>query len=135
MNEKQSFNLFLVICSLLSATLCSCNFKNRNQNEWKDPEILAVQDYDRSIQYYLPFNVQAVATGRPLTTNDLQVSGRLLLTPGGVVKAMEFSDGYKKVYKFRCEPIGNGWWQITCWLKSSLTKEEYSYQCYTREKI
>ena len=48
---------------------------------------------------------------------------------------MEFSDGYKKVYKFRCEPIGNGWWQITCWLKRSLTKEEYSYQCYTREKI
>ena len=47
---------------------------------------------------------------------------------------MEFSDGYKKVYKFRCEPIGNGLWQITCWLKSSLTKEEYSYQCYTREK-
>ena len=133
MNANQSFHL--LICLLLSATLSSCNFNNSNKNEWKDPEIVSVQDYDRSIQYYLPFNVQAVATGRPLTTNDLQVSGRLLLTPGGVVKAMEFSDGYKKVYKFRCEPIGNGWWQITCWLKSSLTKEEYSYQCYTREKI
>ena len=135
MNEKQSFNLFLVICLLLSATLCSCNFKNRNQNEWKDPEIVAVQDYDRSIQYYLPFNLEAVATGKPFTTDDLQASGRLLLTPGGIVKAMEFSDGYKKVYRFRCELVGNGWWQITCWLKSSLTKEEYSYTCYTREKI
>ena len=129
MNANQSCHL--LICLLLSATLSSCNFNNSNKNEWKDPEIVTVQDYDRSIQYYLPFNVQAVATGRPLTTNDLQVSGRLLLTPGGVVKAMEFSDGYKKVYKFRCEPIGNGWWQITC----CLTKEEYSYQCYTREKI
>jgi len=133
MNANQSFHL--LICYLLSATLSSCNFNNSNKNEWKDPEIVTVQDYDRSIQYYLPFNVQAVATGRPLTTNDLQASGRLLLTHGGVVKAMEFSDGYKKVYKFRCEPIDNGWWQITCWLKNSLTKEEYSYQCYTREKI
>ena len=133
MNANQTFHL--LICLLLLATLSSCNFNNSNKNEWKDPEIVTVHDYDRSIQYYLPFNVQAVATGRPLTTNDLQASGRLLLTPGGVVKAMEFSDGYKKVYKFRCEPIGNGWWQITCWLRCSLTKEEYSYQCYTREKI
>ena len=108
MNANHSFNLYPIICLLLSVTLLSCNFNNGNKNEWKDPEIVTVQDYDRSIQYYLPFNLQAVATGRSFTTDDLQASGRLLLTPGGVVKAMEFSDGYKKVYKFRCEPIGNG---------------------------
>lgn len=125
---------FSFIC-LLVATFSSCNFGNNSKNEWKDPELVKVKDTDRSIQYYLPMNIQAWANGQAQTTNDLSASGRLLLTSGGNVKAMEFSDGYKKVYSFRCEPIGSGWYRTTCWLKSPITGEEYSMECYTREKI
>lgn len=125
-----------IICILIVATtLASCNFKSGKSNQWKDPELVEMQDLDRSVQYYLPFNIQAIATGQPFTTNDLQASGRLLLTSGGNVKAMQFSDGYKRVYSFRCESIGRGWYRITCWLKSSITGEEYTMECYTREKI
>lgn len=94
-----------------------------------------MNDSDRSVQYYLAFNVQKFAKGEPFTTDDLQASGRLLLTSGGNVKAMGYSDGYRKVYSFRCEPIGAGWYKITCWLKSSITGEEYTNTCYTRERI
>ena len=125
---------FSFVC-LFVATFFSCNLGNSNPKEWKDPELVEIKDTDRSVQYYLPFNIQAIANGQPFTTNDLQASGRLLLTPGGNVKGMEFSDGYKKVYSFRCEPIGNGWHRTTCWLKSPITGEEYSMECYTREKI
>ncbi len=124
-----------LICLLLVASLTSCNFGNGNKSEWKDPELVEVKDTDRSIQYYLPMNIQAWANGQPQTTDDLRASGRLLLTSGGNVKAMEFSDGYKKVYSFRCEPIGGGWYKITCWLRSSLTRDEYTHECYTRERI
>ena len=88
--------------------LTSCNFGARNSNQWKDPELVEMQDSDRSVQYYLP-NLEAIATGRSLTTDDLQASGRLLLTSGGNVKAWGFGDEYKRVYSFRCEPIGSGW--------------------------
>ena len=130
MKSKISFLIFFVV-----VTLFSCNSKTESNKQWKDPESVEVKDSDRSVQYYLPFNVQAIATGQPFTTNDLQASGRLLLTSGGNVKAMEFSDGYKRVYSFRCESIGNGWYAITYWLKSPITGEEYSHKCYTREKI
>ena len=133
MNNRHLFRYIIYI--LLIIAFSSCNLRSGNSKEWKDPELVEMQDSDRSVQYYLPFNIEAVATGRPLTTNDLQASGRLLLTSGGNVKAMRFSDGYKRVYSFRCEPIGSGWYRITCWLKSSITGEEYTMECYTREKI
>jgi hypothetical protein len=133
MGNKHLFRSF--ICFLVIIALTSCNFGARNSNQWKDPELVEMQDSDRSVQYYLPFNLKALATGEPLTTDDLQASGRLLLTSGGNVKAMRFSDGYKRVYSFRCEPIGGGWYRITCWLKKSITGEEYTMECYTREKI
>lgn len=116
-------------------TLLSCGNGQGNNNQWEDPEIVQMSDQDRSVQYYLAFNVQKFANGEPFTTDDLQASGRLLLTSGGNVKAMEFSDGYHKVYSFRCEPIGGGWHRITCWLKNSITGEKYTNECYTREKI
>ncbi len=125
---------FSFICLFVGIFL-SCNFGNSNSKEWKDPELVEIKDTDHSVQYYLPFNLQAFVNGQPYTTNDLQASGRLLLTSGGNVKALEFSDGYKKVYSFRCEPIGSGWYRTTCWLKDPTTSEEYSMECYTREKI
>ena len=132
-------NLHFIRIILFAIIICvsftSCESKKESKNQWKDPELVEVKDSDRSVQFYLPMNIQAWANGQPQTTDDLRASGRLLLTSGGNVKAMEFSDGYKKVYSFRCEPIGNGWYKITCWLKSSLSKEEYTYECYTREKI
>lgn len=127
--------LWVIACVALCFVISSCNFRRETKNQWKDSELVEMKDTDRSVQFYLPFNVQAVANGQPFTTNDLQASGRLLLTSGGNVKAMEFSDGYKKVYSFRCEPIGGGWYQITCWLRSSITGEEYSHKCYTRVRI
>lgn len=133
MNNKNLFRYIIYILVIIA--LSSCNLRSGNSNEWKDPELVEMQDSDRSVQFYLPFNLEALATGRPLTTNDLQASGRLLLTSGGNVKAMEFGDGYKRVYSFRCEPIGSGWYEITCWLKASIGGEEYTMKCYTREKI
>lgn len=133
MNNKHLFRYIIYVLVIIA--LSSCNLRSGNSNEWKDPELVEMQDSDRSVQYYLPFSVEAVATGRPLTTNDLQASGRLLLTSGGNVKAMEFGDGYKRVYSFRCEPIGSGWYEITCWLKASIGGEAYTMKCYTREKI
>ena len=127
--------LYCLICLMLIAAFSSCNFGNENKGEWKDPELVEVKDTDRSIQYYLPFNLEALAKGEPLTTDDLQASGRLLLTSGGNVKAWGFGDEYKRVYSFRCEPIGSGWYEITCWLKTSIGGEEYTMKCYTREKI
>lgn len=124
-----------ILCLWIITSLSSCDSTSGNKKEWKDPELVEVKDTDHSIQYYLAFNVQKVATGQPFTTNDLQASGRLLLTSGGNVKAMEFSDGYKKVYSFRCEPIGSGWYRVKCWLKSSISGDEYTYDCYTRERI
>ena len=127
------FKLF--ICLSLFTGLLSCGNGKGDSDQWKDPELVEVKDTDRSVQYYLPMNYQAWANGQPQTTNDLQASGRLLLTSGGNIKAAEFSDGYKKVYSFRCEAIGSGWYKITCWLRSVLTKEQYTLVCYTREKI
>ena len=124
-----------ILCLWIITSLSSCDSISGNNKEWKDPELVEVKDSDRSVQYYLPINVQKFATGQPFTTDDLQASGRLLLTSGGNVKAMEFSDGYHKVYSFRCEPIGGGWHRITCWLKNSITGEKYTNECYTREKI
>ena len=124
-----------ISCFLTIITLLSCGNGQGNSNQWNDPEIIQMSDTDRSVQFYVAFNVQKIATGEPFTTDDLQASGRLLLTSGGNVKAMEFNDGYKKVYSFRCEPIGGGWYKITCWLRSSLTGDEYSHECYTRERI
>lgn len=124
-----------ILCLWIITSLSSCDSISGNNKEWKDLELVEVKDSDRSVQYYLPINVQKFATGQPFTTDDLQASGRLLLTQGGVVKALEFSDGYKKVYSFRCEPIGSGWYEITCWLKSSIGGDEYTMKCYTREKI
>lgn len=139
MRSKQRFPktgiLYGFVCLLFAVSFSSCDFGGGNKGEWKDPELVEVKDTDRSIQYYLPMNIQAWANGQAQTTNDLRASGRLLLTSGGNVKAMEFSDGYKKVYSFRCEPIGGGWYKITCWLRSSLTGDEYSHECYTRERI
>lgn len=124
-----------ILCLWIITSLSSCDSTSGNKKEWKDPELVEVKDTDHSIQYYLPINVQKFATGQPFTTDDLQASGRLLLTQGGFLKAMEFSDGYKKVYSFRCEPIGSGWYMVTCWLKSTLSGERYTFECYTREKI
>lgn len=123
-----------ISCLLTIITFLSCG-NGQNSNQWNDPEIIQMSNADRSVQFYIAFNVQKFANGEPFTTDDLQASGRLLLTPGGNVKAMEFEDGYHKVYSFRCEPIGSGWYKITCWLKSGLTGEEYTHTCYTREKI
>lgn len=133
MNNKHLFRYIIYVLVIIAFS--SCNLRSGNSKEWKDPELVEMQDSDRSVQFYLPFNLEALATGRPLTTNDLQASGRLLLTSGGNVKAMEFGDGYKRVYSFRCEPIGSGWYEITCWLKTSIGGEEYTMKCYTREKI
>ena len=124
-----------ILCLWIITSLSSCDSTSGNKKEWKDPELVEVKDTDRSIQYYLPINVQKFATGQPFTTDDLQASGRRLFTQGRVLKAMEFSDGYKKVYSFRCEPIGSGWYKVTCWLKSTLSGERYTFECYTREKI
>lgn len=124
-----------ILCLWIITSLSSCDSVSGNKKEWKDPELVEVKDSDRSVQYYIPINVQKFATGQPFTTDDLQASGRLLLTQGGVVKALEFSDGYKKVYSFRCEPIGSGWYMVTCWLKSPISGDKYTYECYTREKI
>lgn len=90
MNNKHLFRYIIYILVIIA--LSSCNFRSRNSNEWKDPELVEMQDSDRSVQYYLPFSVEALATGRPLTTNDLQTSGRLLLTSSEHVKAIRFSD-------------------------------------------
>lgn len=127
--------LLISFCLLVIVTLTSCDSKKRNNNQYKDTEFVEPKDSDRSVQFYLPMNYQAWANGVPQTTNDLRASGRLLLTSGGNVKAMEFSNGYQRVYSFRCEPIGDGWYRITCWLKNEITGEEYSQECYTREKI
>ena len=124
-----------ISCFLTIITLLSCGNGQGNSNQWNDPEIIQMSDTDRSVQFYVAFNVHKFANGEPFTTDDLQASGRLLLTPGGNVKAIEFSDGYHRVYSFRCEPLGGGWYKITCWLKSGLTGEEYTHTCYTREKI
>ena len=124
-----------ILCLWIITSLSSCDSVSGNKKEWKDPELVEMQDSDRSVQYYLPFNLEAIATGRSLTTDDLQASGRLLLTSGGNVKALGFGDEYKRVYSFRCEPIGSGWYEITCWLKTSIGGEEYTMKCYTREKI
>lgn len=123
-----------ILCLWIITSLSSCDSVSGNKKEWKDPELVEMQDSDRSVQYYLP-NLEAIATGRSLTTDDLQASGRLLLTSGGNVKAFGFGDEYKRVYIFRCEPIGGGWYEITCWLKSSIGGDEYTMTCYTREKI
>lgn len=106
-----------------------------HQKKYSDPEIVEMTDSDRSVQYYLPMNITAWASGGELTTEDLQPSGRLLLTSGGNVKAAEYSDGYKKVHKFRCEPIGGGWYEVTCWLWNTLADKEYTLVCYTRQNI
>ena len=125
----------ILFAALICANLSSCDSNKENKNQWKDPELVEVNASDRSVQYYLPTNIQAWVNGQPQTTNDLKASGRLLLTSGGNIKAMEFNDGYKKVYSFRCEYIGGNWYKITCWLKSSLSQEKYSHECYTQEKI
>ena len=137
---KVFFELLKVVSShciinlLIIVTLSSCG--GGSQKEYKDPELVEMSDSDRSVQYYLPMNVQAWANGQPQTTEDLRPSGRLLLTSGGNVKAMGFSNGYQKVYSFRCEPIGNGWYKITCKLRSISSVDGYSSrECYTREKI
>ena len=134
MTRKYFFKA-VIFCLLTIGTFSSCDFKNNDDNEYLSSEYVEVQDNDRSVQYYLPYNIQAIANGQPYTTDDLEASGRLLLTSGGNVKAMEFSEGYRRVYSFRCEPIGLGWYQITCWLRSPITGEEQMVECYTREKI
>lgn len=135
-NNMKSNNFFIYFfLFFIVATLFSCNSKTESNKQWKDPESVEVKESDLSVQYYLPLNNRVIVTGEPFTINDLQASGRLLLTSGGNIKAMEFSDGYKIVYSFRCEPIGRGWYKITCWLKSPITGEEYTQMCYTREKI
>ena len=131
----RKFGLAIIYCLVSVVILVACNSKKENQHQYKDPELVEVKDSDRSVQFYLPMNVQAWVNGNSQTTNDLKPSGRLLLTSDGNVKAMEFSNGYQKVYSFRCEPIGNGWYKITCWLRNWVSGEKYSSQCYTREKI
>jgi hypothetical protein len=110
----------------------SCSEKNSNGHKTEDVE---VSDTDTSVQYYLPMNVQAWAQGNKQTTNDLKPSGRLLLTAGRNVKAAEFSSGYKKVYNFRCEPVGNGWYKVTCWLRNPVYHNEETLECYVREEL
>lgn len=127
---KKSFAFFAVI--LLSA-VASCS--SDEKKAFTDPERVEISDTDRSVQYYLPMNVDKWANGEAFTTGDLRPSGRLLLTSGGNVKAAEYSSGFQKVYSFRCEPIGGGWYEVTCRLRNYVSDSDYKLVCYTRENI
>ena len=123
--------IFFIASLFICTLLVGCGGKNND--EYKDPEAVTVEANDRSVQFYLPMNIQAFANGQQQTIDDLRPSGRLLLTPGGNVKAAEYSNGYKKVYSFRCESIGYGWYKVTCWLKNY--DHEYTLECYTRDRL
>ncbi len=41
-------------------------------------------------------------------------SSRLLLTSYGGLKAIELSDGYHEIVRYRSFPIGDGWYFIEC---------------------
>ena len=122
---------FLAFILLTAVSSCS----NGDKKASVDSERVEVSDTDRSVQYYIPMNAEKWARGVAFTTDDLRPSGRLLLTSGGNVKAAEYSSGFQKVYSFRCEPIGGGWYEVTCRLRNNITDSEYKLVCYTRENI
>lgn len=64
------------------------------------------------IPYYLIINPKKFATGQAYDTSDLKPSGELLITAGGVIKAMSFSDGWKKVITYNRREATPGWIQV-----------------------
>ncbi len=79
------------------------NSSTRNQEQYSET------DYVKT--YYIINNVQKFASGEAYTTDDLKESGSLLFSQNGIVKAIEFSNGWTKVNHFtKRTAVPNSWW-------------------------
>ncbi len=124
--------IFSLVVALVALILPACGNSNNSESR-QESDMVEVGDYDRSIQSYIPNPIKAFQSPSSLTTDDLELSGRLLLTPGGNLKGLETADGYQKVVSYTCTSIGGGWYMVNCKFKNQGTTD--SWECYIREKI
>ncbi len=106
---KLIFNLILIFTML--AIMPGCG-NNNSSSESVNSGLVNVSSSDRTIQSYIPESQKALQNRSSLTFNDMVRSSRLLLTSYGSLKAIEMSDGYHEIVKYRSFPIGDGWYFI-----------------------
>lgn len=110
--------LFLV---LLLCMMVACGGNNKPASSSSDEVTYSPTDY--TLTYYVAWNVDKVARGEPFTTDDLIESGSLLFTQNGIVKAIEFSSGWKKVNHFtKRTAVPNKWWLYMIYYDDIITK-------------
>ncbi len=95
------------------AILPGCGNNNKS-SESVSTGLVNVSSSDRTIQSYIPEPKKALLNRSSLTFNDMVKSSRLLLTSYGGLKAIELSDGYHEIVRYRSFPIGDGWYFIEC---------------------
>ncbi len=106
---------------------------NNSSSESVNSGLVNVSSSDRTIQSYIPESQKALQNRSSLTFNDMVRSSRLLLTSYGSLKAIEMSDGYHEIVKYRSFPIGDGWYFIECeYLDGGRTN---GWECYVKEAI
>ena len=105
---KKNFIISLLVCSCLFA----CNVSsNKSQSSSKSNDI-EYSESDYVVTYYVISNPVKFATGGEYDTNDLKESGSLLFSRNGIVKAIEFANGWTKVNHFTKRTAVPGlWWR------------------------
>lgn len=109
--KKITFLISLIF--ILFLTSCGQSKKANDIKEypynmdWK-PNI---ESTDRMITYYVISNPQKFVTDEPYTTDDLKESGNLLVTAGGVLKAVDLGN-WRKVEKYFVRTACVGWKRI-----------------------
>ena len=106
-----------------SSMFQSTSTENQSTSSTKTQVQYLETDYVKT--FYLISNPQKFASGAEYTTDDLKESGSLLFSQNGIVKAIEFSNGWKKVNHFtKRTAVPNMWWLYMVYYEDEIFKDE-----------
>ena len=106
----KNLNSFTTLQTLFSEADNYCRVLFNEEIEIKNR--VDISPDNKTIPYYLIVNPQKFAGNSEYDMSDLKPSGELLITPGGVIKAMSFSDGWKKVVSYNRKSVAVDWVQV-----------------------
>lgn len=121
---------------LLVTMVClfaSCSSERKSNDSLHKVEIA---NSDTMCDYYIMSNPQKFVSGASLDTSDLHYGGHLLLTQGGILKAIKYGSNWHEVEDYRSSFLSGGWYKVdidfysTTWDNTTL-----SLTVYTKQRI
>lgn len=102
-------SLFIIaICGFLTA--CNGSGNTQESSPLYNNVEYAEDDYTKT--YYIINNVDKFVNGGEYDTNDLKEAGSLLFSKNGIVKAIEFTNGWITVSHFTKKTAVPGYWWV-----------------------